>query len=71
MMIRPSMSTPSEIELVHLPHQTGGIDDHPRPEIAFDARMNDARRHQVQGEMPIGVAHGVAGVVAAVVADDG
>jgi len=58
-------------ELVHLPHQPGGVDHHPRPEIALGPGVDDPRGHQVEGEVAVGVADGVAGVVAAVVADDG
>jgi hypothetical protein len=54
-------------EHVHLLDQGGGLDHHSGGQIADDLGVDDARRHEVERELTVRVAHGVAGVVAAVV----
>jgi hypothetical protein len=46
------------------------IDDHAVAEHARLAFVHDARRQQVQHERPVSDLHGMAGIVAALVADD-
>ena len=55
---------------VHLGQQHGGVDDHAVADDRGDVVVEDAARHQLEGE-GLAVHHdGVAGVVAALIADD-
>ena len=56
-------------EPVDLTDQEGRVDHHARREVAHHVIVDDARRHQVEGEAPVCEADGMAGIVAAVVAD--
>ena len=65
---RPSTSMPRPFELVHLGEERRRIDDHAVADHAGDARVQDARRNQVQDELLAADVDRVAGVVAALVA---
>ena len=64
------VSTPLAVERVELGQQHAGVDHHPVADDRRDVVVEDAARHQLEGE-GLAVDHdGVAGVVAALVADD-
>ena len=56
---------------IKLPNQRGGVDDHPWPDDRSDVSVQDARGDQVQLEGVAADDDRVAGVIAALVANDG
>jgi probable phosphoglycerate mutase len=67
--LEPGAVDAAGLEPVDLGHQHGGVDHHPVADHRSDPRVKNAAGHELQGEGFLADDDGVAGVVAALVAD--